>query len=270
MTSSGEIPITVVNAFSGNAFGGNPAAVCRLARWPSDETLRKLAVELCLPITSFMVREDTAERLRWFTREGSEVQSLCGHGTVAAAHVCLRLEPQAPATVIFDTRAGMLLAERDDARIAIDFPRWPVTRCDPPPGLSRALRRDAEEYWSAGRDYLAVFASETDVRALEPDFEHMKSLGRHGFIATARGSASGYDCVSRFFCPSFGIGENEDSVTGSAHCSIAPFWAERLGKPEIRAYQASARGGDLVCRVKPGAVRISTLGTIFLKGTLSL
>jgi PhzF family phenazine biosynthesis protein len=266
--SSNDIPVSVINAFSDDPFGGNPAAVCRLQAWLSDDILRKIALQTGLPITSFLVREGNAERLRWFAREGNEVQSLCGHGTVAAAHVCLRLEQEAPSTVAFQTRAGLLVATREGDAVAIDFPRWTITRCDPPPGLADALGLAAQEYWTAGRDYLAVYANEAEVRSLRPDFERLLTLGRHGFIATGPGLS--HDCVSRFFCPSFGIGENEDPVTGSAHCSIAPLWAERLGKQEIRAYQASGRSGDLACRVKPDAVRISARAAIFLRGTISI
>lgn len=242
--------------------------MCRLQAWLSDDILRKIALQTGLPITSFLVREGNAERLRWFAREGNEVQSLCGHGTVAAAHVCLRLEQEAPSTVAFQTRAGLLVATREGGAVAIDFPRWTITRCDPPPGLADALGLAAQEYWTAGRDYLAVYANEAEVRSLRPDFERLLTLGRHGFIATGPGLS--HDCVSRFFCPSFGIGENEDPVTGSAHCSIAPLWAERLGKQEIRAYQASGRSGDLACRVKPDAVRISARAAIFVRGTISI
>lgn len=266
--SCDDIPVCVINAFSENPFGGNPAAVCRLGSWLPDEILQKIAVEISQPITSFLVREGNAERLRWFTRTGLEVQSLCGHGTVAAAHVCLRLEQDAPSSVAFHTRGGVLVATRGADTVMIDFPRWTIARCDPPSGLADALGLEAQEYWSAGRDYLAVYESEVEVRGLRPDFERMRALGRHGFIVTGPGLS--HDCVSRFFCPSFGIGENEDPVTGSAHCSIAPLWSERLGKTEIRAHQASQRGGDLICRVTPSAVRISARAAMFLRGVVSL
>ncbi len=252
----------LVDVFANVPFRGNPAAVCVFDEWPSDDLLTAIAIETHYPVTAFAVPATQGVHLRWFTRSGREVMSLCGHGTFAAAHVLLTVEAVGN-EVTFLTHAGRLKATRTGDWIGLEFPRWsssPVA--EPIPGFGG----HATEVRAAGRDYLVVFASEAEVRTLAPDFEALKQLGHFGFIATAPGKD--FDCVSRYFCPSFGLGEDEDLVTASAHCAIAPYWAERLGKPGIHAWQASRRGGELRCRVHNTGVRIEGQSVLFARGVL--
>jgi predicted PhzF superfamily epimerase YddE/YHI9 len=239
-------PIVVVDAFTDRPFGGNPAAVCVLERAADERWMRAVAAEMNLSETAFLYPEGDGFRLRWFT-PAVEVE-LCGHATLASAHVLFesgRLAAGAHAR--FHTRSGVLSAERDGARIVLDFPQRRVAHCDALPGLTAAL--GAEPAWLGRwqRVYLALLDSAAAVRALAPDFRALRGLPLHGLIATAPADDARFDFVSRYFAPAAGV--DEDPVTGSAHCALAPFWSERLGRDELVSYQASARGGVVHMRL---------------------
>lgn len=248
-----------ISAFTEVPGRGNSAAVLFLDEWISDHDMATVAKAIGLPVTSFVVDRDENPELRWLTRSGTPVQSMCGHGTIAAACAMSLAHPELN-TFIFTTPGGPVHAERDGKRFKVSLPRWDVRPANAPEGFDHAIGGRPDAVFDAGRDLIAVFDNESDVRHLEPDMDALKALGRRGIIATARGKD--FDCVSRFFCPSFGIGVDEDPVTGSAHCSIAPFWADRLGKSEIHAYQASREGGEMICRVLPSNVQIAAPATL--------
>jgi PhzF family phenazine biosynthesis protein len=247
--------ILTVDAFTDRPFAGNPAAVCVLPR-PADEAwMRALAREMNLSETAFLHPEDEGYRLRWFT-PAVEVD-LCGHATLASAHVLWEeghLRPDQPAKVL--THSGRLTASRSAGFIELDFPSKPMTPEPAPPELTKAL---GVPVVAAGRnefDWLVELESEETLRALQPDFGLLATLPIRGTIVTSRATTSGFDFVSRFFAPRVGV--PEDPVTGSAHCALTPFWAERLGKVAMVAHQASPRGG--VMRVRLNGDRVLLVG----------
>ena len=232
----------VIDAFAERPFEGNPAAVCLLAE-PADATWMKLvAREMNLSETAFLSpRADASGRfdLRWFTPT-VEVD-LCGHATLASAHALWTKDaPSTDDVLTLFTRSGELCARRDGAWIQLDFPSNTAAPADPPDGLARALGRTPLWIGRSRFDYLCELESEADVRALEPDMAALARVEARGVIVTARGSGR-FDFVSRFFAPASGV--PEDPVTGSAHCTLGPFWSERLHKHELIAWQASKRGG---------------------------
>src|SRR5579875_2931381 len=237
-----ELPIYQVDAFSSSVFSGNPAAICPLESWLPDATLQAIATENNLSETAFFVPRDGAYQLRWFT-PGCEVD-LCGHATLASAHVLFSELKCGGDTLRFETKSGELLVHREDDRLAMDFPSRPPQPISPDPALVPALGGNPVEVLAA-RDYLIRYASESEVRALTPDMEALKKIDRFAFIVTAPGENC--DFVSRFFAPAKGV--PEDPVTGSAHCTLIPYWAERLGKTELHARQVGPRGGELFCRL---------------------
>jgi len=243
-----------VSAFTRTPGGGNSAGVVLLAEWPADEELSNLARAIALPVTSVIVRTAQGLELRWLSRSGSFVKSMCGHGTLAASLAVNLLHPELN-EFSFITPGGEVMVERRDGQFRLALPRWQPRARPPWPELSGALGKEPSELLDGGRDVLAVFTSEEEVRSLRPDMARLRALGHRGFIATAQGLE--YDCVSRFFCPTFGLGVDEDPVTGSAHCAIAPLWSERLGIKTVRALQASPAQGELICEVSDAAVIIS-------------
>lgn len=259
-------PLSIVDAFADRPFTGNPAAVC-LLEGPADPAwMQAVAAEMNLSETAFLYREDDVWRLRWFT-PAVEVD-LCGHATLASAHTLWesgRLAPEAPA--LFETRSGRLTCRRlDDGWIEMDFPELPVEPAEAPAELITAI--GAAPVWT-GRtsfDWFVELDVEAAVRGLEPDFRALGELPVRGVICTARSAGEPYDFVSRFFAPGSGI--DEDPATGSAHCALAPYWGPRLGKREMLAFQASARGG--VVRVAPagGRVRLSGRATTVVDGAI--
>lgn len=258
--------IVQVDAFTDRPFAGNPAAVCILAEPRPDEWMRDVAREMNLSETAFLHSEEDGYRLRWFT-PATEVE-LCGHATLASAHVLWEDEyllPTEPAR--FHTLSGLLTAERDGGWIRMDFPAEPPEAADAAPGLAEAL--GATPVWTGRNrfDWIVELEDEAAVRALAPDFGRLRAVSTRGVIATARGREGGYDFVSRFFGPAVGI--DEDPVTGSAHCALAPFWAELLGKAELTGFQASARGGTV--RVRPVGNRVELTGqaVTVLRGELA-
>jgi PhzF family phenazine biosynthesis protein len=260
-----EIPIYQVDAFSSAPFAGNPAAVCPLEEWLPDETLQAIAAENNLSETAFFVRTGERLALRWFT-PGCEVD-LCGHATLASAHVLFHelgaAEGVTGDTVRFDTKSGELAVRRDGQRLAMDFPSRPPQPVEVDPGLTRAMGGKPIEILAA-RDYLLVYGSANEVRALTPNMEALARIDRFAFIATAPGEDC--DFVSRFFAPAKGV--PEDPVTGSAHCTLIPYWAAKLGKASLKARQISKRGGELFCRLNGDRVEIAGSAALFLRGRI--
>lgn len=249
-----------VDAFTDQPFKGNPAAVCPLASWLPDQTMQAIAMENNLSETAFLVGANGRYRLRWFTPT-LEVD-LCGHATLASAFVVFeKLEPELKA-VEFDTQSGVLRVTRADGRLFMDFPARPAEMPASVPGLAEALGAAPGEV-GLSRDALAVFEREDQIRALRPDRARLLALG-HAVAATAPGSDC--DFVSRFFAPTYGI--DEDPVTGSAHCTLVPYWSRRLGKKTLHARQVSARGGELYCEDRGERVSIGGQAALFMEGTI--
>ncbi len=260
-----RVPLYQLDAFADRPFTGNPAAVMPLDRFPDDALLQALAAENNLAETAFLVRDGDDWRLRWFT-PAAEVP-LCGHATLASAAVVMeRLEP-GRTRVVFHTASGALAVERRGTRYAMDFPVRPSRPIPAPDGLAAALGAAPSEVLDSGPNYIAVFDDAATVRALAPDMAGLLRFDRAGVVVTAPGDGD-YDCVSRYFAPALGI--PEDPVTGSAHCSVAPWWAARLGRQTLRAWQASARGGEVLCTVRGDRVELEGSCVFFLEGTATI
>jgi PhzF family phenazine biosynthesis protein len=259
-----QLPIYQVDAFTDRLFGGNPAAVCPLEAWLDDATLLAIAAENNLSETAFFVRENDGYALRWFTPK-IEVD-LCGHATLATAFVIFNELGHAGEAIRFETReAGALTVTRRGELLELNFPARPPKPVPMPPGLSEALGKAPVETLAA-RDLMAVFERAEDVISLKPDFAAVARLDTFAVIATAPASEEGVDFVSRFFGPAKGV--PEDPVTGSAHCTLTPYWAARLGKTRLEARQVSARGGALTCALEGDRVTIAGHAALYLKGTI--
>ena len=259
-----EQAIFQVDAFTRTVFKGNPAAVCPLENWLPDATMQAIARENNLSETAFFVRAGDGYQLRWFTPE-TEVD-LCGHATLASAWVVFRKLGYPAGAVTFSTCSGDLTVTRSGELLTMDFPARPAQIVEPCPGLLDALGGRPREVLAA-RDYLVVYETADEVRKLRPDLGRLAAVDRFAVAVTAPGEG-GYDCVSRFFAPAQGV--PEDPVTGSAHCTIVPYWAERCGKPGIRAFQASRRGGELLCELRGDRVAIAGHCAFYLQGTIRL
>jgi predicted PhzF superfamily epimerase YddE/YHI9 len=259
-----EIPIYHLDAFvTDGVFTGNPAAVCPLAAWLPDDVMQKIAAENNLAETAFLIGGDGKYHIRWMT-PAVEVD-LCGHATLAAGRVVFSVLEKGRTDVRFRSASGELAVRAEGDLLFLDFPSRPPAACEPRAEVGEALGQRPAELWSS-RDYLAVFASEAEVRALAPDMALMKRLDR-AVIVTAPG-AGDVDFVSRFFAPLFGI--DEDPVTGSAHCTLVPYWSRRLGKKRLRARQVSRRGGDLRCEDRGDRVAIGGRVAAYLDGVLRI
>jgi PhzF family phenazine biosynthesis protein len=252
-----------VSAFTTNPFGGNPAGVCVLDAWLPDATLLGIAANNNLAETAFTVPRGTDFELRWFTPT-VEID-LCGHATLAAASVLFQERSIGGDRIHFHSRSGLLTVACERDLLTLDFPARPPVPSAAPEALLCGLGATPWEVFKA-RDYLAVFDSAEEVRALKPDFAALKTLDCLGIIVTAPGEDC--DFVSRFFAP--GAGVDEDPVTGSAHCTLIPFWAERSGKPRLFARQISARGGELFCELAGARVKISGRAVQYLRGEIQL
>lgn len=242
--------IIQVDAFTDKPFAGNPAAVCVLPTSQDEEWMQNVAREMNLSETAFLVRQDDGFHLRWFT-PAVEVP-LCGHATLASAHV-LWSEGHLPsdATARFYTKSGLLIAKRQEDWIELDFPANRSEPIIPPPELAQALGVPLKSVFQTALDYLVEVESEAWVRQMQPNFQQLTTLHHGRVIVTSSSSEdSDYDFISRFFAP--GVGIDEDPVTGAAHCCLAPFWRNRLGKDEFLAYQASSRGGVVKVRYTGG------------------
>lgn len=260
-----QIPLYHIDAFASRLFQGNPAAVCPLEEWLPDETLQAIAAENNLSETAFYIKDGGRFHLRWFT-PAVEVD-LCGHATLATAYAIMEIRQENPGSrVVFDSKSGELTVEREGDLYALDFPARPATECsDADPALIAALGAKPERVLAA-RDFLCVYRTEEDVRALAPDMEKLAAVDRFATIVTAPGT--GCDFVSRFFAPAKGI--PEDPVTGSAHCTLIPYWSKRLGKTRLFARQISRRGGELWCEDLGGRVKIAGRAVKYLEGRLEL
>ena len=240
------LEIFQVDAFTDKPFSGNPAAVCILPEATDETWMQDVAREMNLSETAFLVQQEDGYDLRWFTPV-AEVE-LCGHATLASAHILWEkglLPPDAQAR--FFTRSGLLSAVRKGSWIELDFPAEPEEQTAIPEGLFRALGAEAPYVGKNRFDFLIEFESAETVRKMAPDFTLLSAISTRGFMVTSRSDSSEYDFISRFFAPAFGV--NEDPVTGSAHCCLGPYWAKKLGKEALTAFQASARGGVVKVRV---------------------
>lgn len=258
-------PIVQVDAFTSAPFSGNPAAVCVLSAPVEEDWMQRVAQEMNLSETAFLLKQADGYSLRWFT-PAVEVD-LCGHATLASAHTLwsegyLSVGEEAR----FHTRSGLLTAQQQGDWIVLNFPATLVQPELAPEGLMEALGVEAVSVHKSRFDYLVQLATEAEVRDLKPDFARLCQLPVRGVIVTSRAATPDYDFVSRFFGPGSGI--NEDPVTGSAHCALAPFWHDRLHKTEFLAYQASSRGGMLKVRLEGDRVFLSGQAVTVLRGEL--
>jgi PhzF family phenazine biosynthesis protein len=259
-----RIPLYQIDAFTAKPFSGNPAAVCPLETWLDDATLQAIAAENNLAETAFFVADGGDFDLRWFT-PAIEVD-LCGHATLATGWVLFHRFDWEPDSIEFWTRSGTLTVTRDGDRLAMDFPSRAPAPAAGIDAVASALGAKPKELLAA-RDALALFGSEAEVRALKPDFAKLAALDHFAVIATAPGGDGKTDFVSRFFAPKAGI--PEDPVTGSAHCTLIPFWAARLGKAKLFARQISARGGEVWCENRGDRVTIAGHCAPVIEGTIS-
>lgn len=257
-----KIPYFVVDAFASKPFHGNPAGVCPLLKWLDDVTMQSIAAENNLSETAFFVPRGEDYDLRWFT-PATEVD-LCGHATLASAFI-LFSELGAPGDVLrFHSKSGILIVTRNSDILTLDFPSRPPGPCVTPDVLIRALGKKPLEVLKA-RDYFCIFADEDDVRSLRPDFASLATLNQMVIV-----TAPGGDCdfVSRFFAPNAGV--PEDPVTGSAHCTLIPYWATRLGRTKLSARQVSGRGGELFCELAGERVHIGGKAVLYSQGQIEI
>ncbi|CCH48132.1 PhzF family phenazine biosynthesis protein [Pseudodesulfovibrio piezophilus] len=259
-----ELDLYQVDAFADEVFNGNPAAVVPLYEWLSDELMQKIAAENNLSETAFFIRKGEYFELRWFTAE-SEVD-LCGHATLASAYVLYEFLEYTDPVVVFETKGGRLFVDREADTYSMDFPAWGLREIQVTERVSQALGARPAELFMGERDMMAVFENEDEVRGLSPDFRLVSQLDGMCMICTAPGLD--YDFVSRTFVPEQGI--PEDPVTGSAHCTMVPFWADRLGKTLMRAYQASSRGGAIDCEYLGDRIKIAGKAVTYMKGIITL
>lgn len=260
-----KIPFFQVDAFSRKVFGGNPAAVCLLESWLEDKLLLSIAAENNLSETAFLVPIEKGKYgLRWFTP--SVEVDLCGHATLAGAFVIFSFLENALTSVDFDTVSGKLTVSKSGELLSMDFPSRKPEPAEAPPLLAQALGAEPLEVLKS-RDLMAVFKDEDAIKDMKPDFDKLKQLKDvFAVIVTARGEKA--DFVSRFFAPNIGV--PEDPVTGSAHCTLIPYWAERLRKNSLRAVQFSSRGGELFCEYLGERVKISGHAALYAQGELYL
>ena len=257
------IPYYEVHAFTDRLFAGNPAGVCLLSEPLPEHLMQAIARENNLPATAFLFDRGESFDLQWFSP--TTQLELCGHATLASGHVIFECVGRRDQTLTLHTCAGELKVGRADGRLVLDFPCRTVARCEPPPLLIDSLGAKPQEVLK-GDDYLAVFERTEEIVALRPNLDGLAQLPVRGIIVTARGEDC--DFVSRFFAPQRGIAE--DSVTGSAHCTLVPYWAARLGRKQLHARQLSQRGGELFCEDRGDRVSIGGTAVTYIEGTLRL
>ena len=258
-----EIKIFQVDAFASEVFGGNPAAVCPLEKWITDELMQKIAGENNLSETAFFIRNGDEFEIRWFT-PASEVD-LCGHATLASAHVIFHHLDYDKDIILFSSKSGRLPVSREGEVITLDFPTAEYHAVKEYGKLSRALCKEPLEVYE-GKKLLALYENENDIIQMNPDFELLKELDAEGVIITSKGEI--VDFVSRFFAPKIGI--NEDPVTGAAHTMLIPFWAQKYNKNNLTALQLSERKGELICKLAGNRVKISGKAITYLNGKIIL
>ena len=257
--------LTVVDSFTDRPFAGNPAAVAVVDAFPDEDRMQAVAREMNLSETAFLHGGKGAYRLRWFT-PAAEVD-LCGHATLASGYVVMRfLEPQRESVSFHTAKAGTLVVSRRADMLVMDFPARPAVPVAAPPGLFAVLGGTPREVLRA-RDHLVVYGSAAEIAALAPDLAALAKVDCWAVIVTAPGE-NGVDFVSRFFAPAQGVAE--DPVTGSAHCTLVPYWAKRLGKTEFEARQLSRRGGALSCALDGDRVSIAGRAVLYLEGRIEV
>ena len=258
-----DISLYQVDAFASKVFAGNPAAVCPLDEWLPDDVMQSIATENNLSETAFFVSDGDGFHIRWFT-PASEVD-LCGHATLASAHVLFTMLGYEGETVAFDSRSGRLSVTRDGEWLSMDFPAQPPVPCDVPEAILEAFHVAPIECLRS-EDYVVVFEDEHDIESAQPDLEPLKRLDLRGVIITA--PSARYDFVTRFFAP--GLGIPEDPVTGSAYTQLAPYWESRLGSKRFRVKQVSPRGGELNCEVAGDRVLIAGRAVSYMEGLITI
>ena len=258
-----KLQIFQADAFTDQLFGGNPAAVVPLTEWLPAPLMQKIAIENNLAETAFFIPQGEDFELRWFTPE-LEID-LCGHATLATAHILFTELGYEKDVIHFHTlKAGTLSVTRNDNLYTLNFPSRPASNCNEPAGLLIAIGGKTPTEILSSRDIMLVYENEAEVLALKPNFAALAKIDVMGVIATAKGNNC--DFVSRFFIPAAGI--NEDPVTGSAHCNLIPYWAEKLGKNKLHAFQVSERRGELWCELKGDRVLMSGKVITYLKGEI--
>jgi len=258
-----KLPIYQADAFTDKLFGGNPAAICPLHEWLPEPTMQKIAAENNLAETAFFVPEGDGFKLRWFTPE-LEID-LCGHATLASAHILFTELGYTQDVIHFHTlKAGTLTVTKDNDLYTLNFPSRVPELAEAPSELIAALGTEAPIEVHKSTSYMLVFETEEQIAAIKPNFNALLKVNATSVIVTARGNNS--DFVSRMFAPALGI--NEDPVTGSAHCNLIPYWAEKLGKNKLHAYQISSRRGELWCELKGDRVLMSGKAVTYLKGEI--
>lgn len=258
-----QLKLFQIDAFASMVFRGNPAAVCPLERWLEDDLMQAIAAENNLAETAFFVSRNDSYALRWFTPR-YEVD-LCGHATLASAFVIFTVLDPSRDSVRFETRSGPLWVRRNGDLLEMDFPLAHSVSCDEPPAdLLRGLGRSPRAVLVTNDNYIAVYDTEDDVRALRPDLVPLEDLHPRGVVVTAPGTD--VDFVSRYFAPSYGI--PEDPATGSTHCALVPYWADRLHKGRLHARQVSQRGGEVLCEVRGDRVALSGQAVLYLEGDI--
>ncbi|HLN73502.1 MAG: PhzF family phenazine biosynthesis protein [Methylococcaceae bacterium] len=258
------LSIYQVDAFASSLFKGNPAAVVPLQQWLEDQQMQQIAAENNLSETAFFIPEGKGFHIRWFTPK-AEV-SLCGHATLATAHVLFNELHYEGKIISFGSKSGTLNVRKVDDRLQLDFPADPITETTTDAVFTAALGYQARAVYKGRTDYLLLFDSEDIIKAIKPDFKLLSESEARGVIVTAQGGSA--DFVSRFFAPNVGV--NEDPVTGSAHTSLIPFWAQKLHKKQMKAMQLSERGGELWCTLSGDRVLIAGNAVTYLRGQIEI
>lgn len=258
-----KIPMYQVDAFTEEIFRGNPAAICILKEWLDEKLMQNIAMENNLSETAFCIVKEDLWELRWFTPE--EEIDLCGHATLATAYVIFEILNYPGSTVKFTTKSGILTVEKQGDIMTMEFPSREGTKVEITDQLIKGLGKEPKEAYES-RDLMVVYENEQEIRELNPNMEELKLVDAFGIIVTAKGESS--DFVSRYFAPSCGV--PEDPVTGSAHCTLIPYWSKVLGKKKMIAHQLSQRGGRLECEHVGDKVKISGKAKLFFKGEIYL
>jgi PhzF family phenazine biosynthesis protein len=254
-----------VDAFTDKLFHGNPAGVCILKSWPSEKVMQQIAEENNLPETAFILEKKDEVEIRWFTPT-TEVD-LCGHATLASAHVLFTYYSTASNLIqFFSPRSGYLEVERNGEWLTLNFPKDNYTKIDTPEVLINAFQKSPLETYRGKTDFMLIFSSQKVIEELDPDLDMIHSVGGRGVIVSAPGKE--VDFVSRFFAPQSGI--NEDPVTGSAHTTLTPYWSKKTGKSKLTALQLSKRRGDLICELKGQRVLISGKAVTYMIGEIEI
>jgi len=259
-----KIKLFQIDAFTDEIFGGNPAAVCPLDDWLPEEVMQRIAMENNQAETAFFIRDRKRFHIRWFT-PAIEVD-LCGHATLAAAYVLFQLEHFAEPTIEFNSRSGLLRVTKEGDFLTLDFPADPPLKISPPDNLIAGIGSWPIEIYKGKSDYMLVYATAEEIESIKPDMGVIAAVPARGIIVTAPGKD--VDFVSRFFAPQSGI--PEDPVTGSAHTTLTPYWANRLGRISLSARQLSKRAGSLKCTLAGARVKISGQARVYLTGEIQL